>query len=332
VNHDHDLGEWFAANVQVTRKLWDKHTLTAGFEYRGNIGQDQLNFDESPRAVYFDDMRSSQNFGFFGQGEFQLRSNLLLNAGIRYDNYYSFGTTTNPRLALIYHPWKKTTFKLLYGTAFRAPNAFEAYYAGFGSEPNTQLRPETIQTYEVVFEQDLPYNLRFTTAAYYNRIKNLITQDLDPRNGLLIYQNEDRVDAHGIEAEIEAHYKNGIRARASYALQRTVDQVTGEELTNSPRHLGKFSLSLPLFDEKLCTGLELQYASSVKTLAGNRAHSFLVTNVTLLTKKLFKNFELSASVYNVFDQRYGNPGGDQLTHDIIEQDGRTFRVKANYSF
>ena len=57
---------------------------------------------------------------------------LILSAGVRYDHYTQFGGTANPRLGLIYHVAQPTTLKLLYGTAFRAPEPFE-FSPDFGS-------------------------------------------------------------------------------------------------------------------------------------------------------------------------------------------------------
>ena len=92
---------------------------------------------------------------------------LTFNVGVRYDHYESFGGTTNPRLALIYNPFRDTTLKLLYGTAFRAPNVYERFFQGLGFKTNPDLQPETITTYELILEQYLGAHLRGTASAFY---------------------------------------------------------------------------------------------------------------------------------------------------------------------
>lgn len=57
----------------------------------------------------------------FIQDEWQLADNWQLTSGIRYDHYSDFGSTTNPRFALIWATTDSITTKLLYGRAFRAP-------------------------------------------------------------------------------------------------------------------------------------------------------------------------------------------------------------------
>ena len=73
----------------------------------------------------------------------------------------------NPRAALIYGPFEKTTVKLLYGQAFRPPNVYELYASGPGSEANPNLRPETVKSTELVVEQYLPKNLQFSVSGYF---------------------------------------------------------------------------------------------------------------------------------------------------------------------
>ena len=56
-------------------------------------------------------------------------------------------------MALIYQPFEKTTLKALYGQAFRAPNVYELYYrdGGLSEKANPKLKPEKIQTYELLW-------------------------------------------------------------------------------------------------------------------------------------------------------------------------------------
>jgi iron complex outermembrane receptor protein len=120
--------------------------------------------------------------------------------------------------------------------------------------------------------------------------------------------------------------------RASYSLQKAEDSLTGLELNNSPRHLGKMRLSVPLYKNYIIPGLGMQYRSSVKTLAGNKTHDQFVFDFTLLSKEWIKGLEISASIYNLFNSRIENPGAGEHLQDIIELNGRSFRIKATYRF
>ena len=67
-------------------------------------------------------------------------------------------------------------------------------------------------------------------------------------------------------------------------------------------------------------------------VVGDAVGDAWVANATLFSQNLVKGLEVSASVYNLFDQRYRDPAASDFTQDSIEQDGRTFRVKLAYHF
>lgn len=147
-----------------------------------------------------------------------------------------------------------------------------------------------------------------------------------------MFRNLQQAEANGLEVEIEGRYAHGTLVRGSYAVQRTEDAQTGLELSNSPRHLGKLNLIVPLYRDKLFSGQELQYHGAVRTLSGNRTGDFVILNWTLFSQKLAKGLELSASVYNLLDTRYSYPGSADHLQDALLQDGRSFRVKLTYRF
>jgi iron complex outermembrane receptor protein len=125
---------------------------------------------------------------------------------------------------------------------------------------------------------------------------------------------------------------HGIRGRVSYTYQETEDDLTGKELSNSPRHLAAINVAVPVWKDKVFTGLEVLYRSRARTLGGNYADGHWIANFTVFSRDLAKNLEMSASIYNVFDTRYSHPGAGEHLEDTIAQDGRTFRVKLTYRF
>ena len=331
VNKDYTKGNWWGTEVKVDKKLASKHTLTFGSEYRGFLAQNQWNFDEDPFALYLDDKRRSNTLGVYVQGDFVLHPKWTLNVGGRCDRYPTFGSTFNPRLALIFKPYPKTDVKLLYGHAFRAPSAYELYYWQNGvAKQNPFLDPETIKTAEVVFERQFGKNFRLSAGGFYYRIRDLINQVTDASDELLVYRNLDRVVAKGLELELERYWAGGLRSRASYAFQNSKNVLTGSSLTNSPRHLAQANIEYPFWNKAFYGGLDFLLMSKRRTLAGDQVNGYVIPNLTLFSNRLPKGLELSATLYNVLNRRYSDPGSEEHVQDAIQQDGRAFRLKLTY--
>lgn len=333
VNRDTPLANWVGTEVQVTKTFWEKHRLTAGVEGRYDIEQHQENYDVAPPFTYIDSSKSAHSVGAYLQDEFAILKNLTLNAGARYDYFNTFGSTINPRAGLIYQPWSSSTFKALYGQAYRAPNAFEFDFENIYYTANHDLKPEKIHSYELVWEQAIARHYRLTGTAFYNQVDDLITQGTDPNDPLkTIFDNTDSVNVLGGEAELEANWGNGFRGRASYTFANARDGSTDRWLNNSPRHVGKFQFTVPLYQDKVFAGLELLAMSDRRTVQGNTTDGFAIANFTLFTRELAKNLEFSGSIYNLFDKKYYDPASPDFSQDLNPQNGRTFRVKLTYRF
>ena len=333
INKDKAIGEWLGGEIQFTTSAWNAHRVTWGGDFRYNLRQHQWNYDAEPFIPYLNDSRSSHLWALFIQDEYSILDNLILNVGVRYDRYSSFGGTLNPRAALIYSFSKATTLKLLYGEAFRAPNQFELFYhdGETSIKPGQGLQPETIRTYEFVIEQTFGERLRSVLSSYYYTVDNIITQHEDPADGLLVYRNGEDVEAFGIEAELEGKWR-GFTGRVSYAWQETKKKNGGRRMANSPTHMAKLNLIAPLWRDHLFAGFETQYISSRQTLAGTSTNDMFLTNLTLFHQSFFPGLELSASIYNLFDQRYGHPGSGEHRQAEIPQNGLTFGVRIQYAY
>ncbi|MFV9616481.1 MAG: TonB-dependent receptor, partial [Gammaproteobacteria bacterium] len=110
------------------------------------------------------------------------------------------------------------------------------------------------------------------------------------------------------------------------------EDAMGEWLVNSPRNMAKLNVIAPVVSNKLSAGLEVQYESERKTVTGNETDSFVVTNLTLFNQDSIDGLQASISVYNLFDKTYSNPGSEEHLQDQIEQDGRRFWLKLDYTF
>lgn len=328
---DSAVGKWFGSEWQLSAQLSGRHTLQVGGEYRDNRREYQdAYYASDPRAYDLQDDRSSDTLGVYVQDELRLDEKLALTAGLRLDRYDdNFGSTLNPRMGVIYSPSSTATVKLLYGQAFRAPNPYERFYNPEQAR-QPELNPETIKTYELVYEQYFGHRYRVGASAYYYDVNELITQT-QTASGDAYFANLDQVRALGVELEAEAKFDSGIQLAMSYTRQKAKDDVTGLELSSSPHHLAKAHLTVPLYAQ-LLGSLELQYNGASRNLHGVRAEGFLVANLTLLSEELLPGLEISAGVYNLFDERFGYPGSGDNVQDVIEQNGRSVQGKVTVRF
>jgi outer membrane cobalamin receptor len=325
-----ETGQWAGTEVQVDKKIMDKDTFTFGGEYRNDFEQN-LNLYED--GVFAGSLQTNrQNYGIFGQADVALLDNLHLNAGVRYDEYGTYTPDWSPRAAIIYNPWKQSTFKFIYGTAFRDPNVLELAGA-------TNVQPEKISSYQFIYEQGIGRFLRSSLMGYYDRMDNLIGLN---SSGLFSNFNADTL---GLEPALELKWED-VSARLSYSLQRTENRDTHVGLPDSPENMIKLNVNAPLYKDKLFAGLEVQYTSQSKTeyynflapgapfvVPGPNSPGFTIVNFTLFSHDLFvKNLELSASVYNLFNTKYYEPASNFHLQPYIPQNGINFRLKLTYRF
>jgi outer membrane cobalamin receptor len=329
LNKDVAAGQWWGANFALSKRLFDNQTLVVGSEYEDNFQQYQTNYNEQPYFQYFTSQPTLTLWGIYAQDEIRLRSDLTLSVGLRYDRYSTFGGATNPRAALVYQPFEMTTVKLLYGQSFRPPNAYELYYAGAGQEGNVHLQPERAKTMELVLEQYLRGGVRMSVSGYYYPIRNLINQETDPANSNIVYQNDEGINMRGVEMSLKKQWRSGLEAGISFSLQRASEEGSQMPLTNSPHILGQSNLSVPLLRNKLFASAAVDYVSRRLTAAGTYAGGYFLPDFTLLSRS-FRQWEVSASVYNAFNQKYADPGSIGDPEDVIIQNGRTFRLKFTY--
>jgi outer membrane receptor for ferrienterochelin and colicin len=327
-----ERGNWWTGEVKLSRKLLEKHNLTFGSEVRDNLRQDEGDFTGAT-GQFARELNSSWIGALYAQAELALTGKLGLSAGIRYDHYSTFGGTTSPRLGLIYHPFEGTTLKAVYGSAFNAPASIDTT-PGYGPfyEDNRQLQPETIHSAEGVVEQKLGGHFTASGSVFENKIDRLISLEPDPTNGLFVYRNVGKADASGVEAELNGRFAGGLEGTASYSYANAQDLLDHAVLEDSPHHLGKLNLVLPLVPARLFASLNAQYMSARQTLANNTVGGFAVFNGTLLARNLGKHLDLSVSLYNILDRKYFDPGRVEDVEDAIQQDGRNFRVKVTARF
>jgi outer membrane receptor protein involved in Fe transport len=341
INRDIVVGKWAGAEVRYVSPRLGKHKWLLGADYQLNLLQDQSNLDVGGSVNLDDHRRDSESWGAFFHDEYTLTDDLTLNFGARFDQPAIGSSETHPRLGLVYRWSPDTTLKALYGSAFQAPNVYQLYYTdGFSYVLNPNLKPENIQTHELVLEQHLGKGGRLTATLFRYRITDLIEfialpgldGDVGTDDDMYTFDNLGGARAKGFELRYEIQWERGGQLRASYNWQQA-ETDAGIWLDNSPRHMAKLGIQQPLWATGWNAGLEVQYLGPRGNYLGARIGGYTLVNLNLLNRKLAKDLELSARVTNLLDRRFADPASASFDPlDRIVQDGREWSLRLEYRF
>ena len=334
-------GSWWGFENRLVNTRWSGQRWTLGFEFKANTRQDLLNYDRNhnnvPCVGYYvskpclDSQQQSRQATFMAQDEIQIGSATLLTLGLRHDDFGSVGKFSSPRLGLVHDADGAGLFKILYGTAFRAPSVFErAYSTPSFMYGNPNLEPEKMRSLELTWEKQLSRQSRLSTTLYHLQISRMISAYANE-----MATNGVKTKATGLELEYEQRWNNGARLRTGYSLQRTTDE--NGALDNSPRHMLKLNLAVPTGIPHLMAGTEGQWISARKAYEGTeRVAPYLLVNLNLSYAPAGSNWDTSLGIYNLFNQSYADPvaidNTTALTRWQMPQLGRSFMLRSTLRF
>jgi iron complex outermembrane receptor protein len=321
---DYASGSWWSLEATGSTRRKGSHLLTFGAELQWDTSLRQ--WSTYPDGSGFDVDGRGTRWGAFMQDDLRLGSRLTASAGLRYDRYRSVEGHTSPRLGLVLAATESLTLKALYGTAFRAPNEYERRYY----DRQGPLGPETIRTAELVAEKRLGSGVRLAAAAFHNAMEGLIELRSDD-DAELAFHNLGRAGAHGLELSVESREGRDLRLGGSYTYQVASDRDSGEELSNSPRHMAKASVSLPL-GRLVDGGVGLRYMSSRRAPLGGRSNAVFLMDLNFSAPAVWSRLELDLAVRNLLGTRWTDPGSEEHRQRLMPQDGRRIELSAAWRF
>jgi len=232
----------------------DDHMLRVGIGYNlanvykvthiANFGVDPNTHEELPPGNPLIDAsdtpyaflpeKSRKNSYIFLQDSWQFALNWEFTAGLRYDDYSDFGDRTSPRLALVWKTTPDLTTKLLYGNAFRAPVLSELYNV---NNPvalgNPNLKPEVIETTELVFDYRITSTFNLATNLFYYNWRDRIIYQPDPATDTFTATNAGEQQGYGIEWEGRWKATKNFSLLLNYAIQHATDEQD-HKIPNAP--------------------------------------------------------------------------------------------------
>lgn len=302
---DHNL-VWGLDNSQDTEELMTVYSVDR------STGQSTLSSVDQGSQLF-------RNDGLYLQYQWQA-DHYGTSLNWRHDSHNLYGDHDSYRVGLTAQWQERLAAKLLYGTSFKAPNAFQLYAQSLYSGDilgNAALTPETATTTEAQLNWQAKDDLTLTLTAYHLSVRKLI--ELQPYGYNQQWANRGAENGKGLEAEL--HWRRGdwdvvfnhawqdTEVTLAAPLQPTVQVPTASQ----PQHHLRLALDYQQGDAHY--GLSGRYASA------RRASD---ANIDLMLKEVYQlpayqvwraywhrqygKQQLGLSIDNLFDHSYSEPG------------------------
>jgi len=272
------------------------------------------------------------------QDEWRIITDLELTTGLRYDDYSDFGSTTNPRVALVWAANEKVTAKILYGSAFRAPSFAELYYKNNPvSLGNTDLKPEKIDTQELSLNLQVTSTLQASLTYFQYQATDMIefVPDLDASTK----RARNTRDQDGEGGELEVHWKPStqLHLSGSYSVQDAEDATTGANIPDAPGKQLKLNANWAWSADWSLNSQAYLIADRERAAGDARAdiNDYTLINVTLHRKNIFPQLDASLAVRNLTNENAREPSSGDFpiaVPDDYPLESRSFWLGLNYTF
>ncbi len=310
------------------------------------------------------------NFGAFAQLYLTVsRFNLI--GGVRWDRDELFdGSAFSPRLAAMYKIRDDFRVRASFGRAFRTPTPFynaNTYTFTGGSRfldridtGGQLLDAEITKTYEMGMRWDMNEKIRIDASIFQTKTANFIsynfTGDFEVRmvdNEVTIgYFNDENSNVLLYGAQAQLKWKDvvpsihlGLEADLTYSTGNEAlpfESAKLDAVRMQPEWLGHLHLFIEPW-EGIHLGLRYTGSSSwIRRIAFNEdvdpnaLEQFAIEGFSILdfygSWKIHPNFQISAQIFNAFDQQYGGISATGFLDDLAynPQQLRHFRFGINY--
>lgn len=247
---------------------YDRHSERTELEAQQTIQQ-----SEDLRLVYGGSLRKDTVNSFFLLGkdskqdinvkrlfahaEYKFSDSQIINIGTMIEDSEVADTSNSPRLAYIQHLNPNNTLRLSYSKAYRNPVLFETNgRAAFALEvpapyiglipnmaefnmPNEQLKPETIDAYEVALNHFVEHGVEADLKLYHYKIQNQMISSEYAEDVNQYINNTSPIRVNGIEASLSLKPTPSLTINSGLNLILNVDSGDIEENEKSfPKKTG----------------------------------------------------------------------------------------------
>jgi vitamin B12 transporter len=212
---------------QNTVVLDDRNRLTAGLTAER---------DRTRNNGFGDIDRQENSLALFVQDEWTPMNTLFLTAGLRDDDYDTFGRATTGRATAAWLPVaERIKVRTSYGTGFRSPSFLDLYGQSTYYVGNQELRPEHARGWDAGVDYYLAQHHGTLSATWFDtRYHDLIVYDFSVFPGTTA--NVDQARTRGIELSAKAQWSGAWDARLAYTYLEANNLTENTRLLRRPRH------------------------------------------------------------------------------------------------
>lgn len=360
VERDTFRGSWVGLEQRVVIDATAGLRLTVGAEGQLHYQVDQVARDDA--GPFLDESGSSGRPFQLGAGyllaDATLSPAVRISGGARFDAYSTFGSSLNPRVALLLRPYSAGNLRLSGGKAFRAPSVYELYYNDGGATQiaSPGLEPESVYSFDVEHTHRFSPTVTGSASVFGNYVSSLIDQTGGgtPADPISYVNRQTPLVSLGVEAELKREWRQGWMLGASYTYQRatvlageSVDDLVSlrqdpgvRRVSNTPEHLGAIKGAVPILgrDVTLASRLSIEgprydrYETVGDPEPQHRGKGFAVWDLVFSGYESHFGLRWAAGVYNAFDWRYALPLSPEFSQRKITQNGRTFLFSSDVTF
>ncbi|WP_206483838.1 TonB-dependent receptor [Thalassotalea sp. G2M2-11] len=268
--------------------------------------------------------------------EWQVSPKLQLTFGIRHDRYSDFGSTTNPRLSVIWQISDDFTMKVFSGSAFRAPSIAQLYARNNpASIGNPDLHSASVDTIEtgINLEYFITQNFVMSLNAFSYQAKDLIAFVFDEQEQVNIAQNTGEQKGQGGELWLKWKPQDNISIDANYSFLQAKDE-DNNDIADVPTQMAYLGVNWQ-FNDLWVANTEMKWlADRKRPLTDTRKPlaNYLLINSKLERKNILPNLSISLIARNILNKAYAKEPSPSTISDDYPIAGQQLLLEINYQF
>ena len=287
-------------DAQTTYGGLERHRITGGFTAEAN----------HTRNTGFGNINRRQSlFAVFVQDEFSPHDSVSLTAGLRNDDFDTFGRATTGRGTAAWRIGSGVKLRASFGTAFRSPSFLDLYGESAFYQGNPNLRPERARGWDAGVDYTLAGQRGTVSATWFEMgFRDLIASTPDFRS----VENIQRARTRGVEVAAKWMLPGTTYLSGNYTYLEADNLTAGTRLLRRPRHRVSADVSRD-FGSRWVVGVGVAWTAQredihARTFARIDGEDFAVGRI-YGSWQVSERLSVKARLENLLDENYEEVNG-----------------------